>query len=167
MKNVILDSSSAILIYKCDVFTPLLDYCSPVIPEKVFSELTISGYDGADYFTDLCRSGMIKVLKQQTEIDGAITGKIHPGELGVLALYHDGEGDFIIIDDGKGGAYCRNNNIPYINALLTVKILFLNKIISEPEYIKAQKWLLENGRYSEEVIRWAESADQNQLDFFM
>ena len=85
----------------------------------------------------------------------------------MIALFREGKGNFIIIDDGKGGRYCRDNNIPYINALLTVKILFLKRLITETESADAWKWLLANGRYSEKVKVWAENAGEERLSFFL
>lgn len=167
MRNVIIDSSSAILLYRCNMTAPLLKYCSPVIPRTVFAELTVPGYDGADIFTGLCRDGEIKVYQTEPEIKLQLTGSLHAGERDVIFLFKQGKGDFIIIDDGKGGGYCRDNNIPYINALLAVKILLMKNLITETEYADAWNWLLLNGRYSEKVKVWAGNADREKLDFFI
>ena len=167
MKNVILDSSSAILLYKCNIIPMLLEYCSSVIPVAVMSELTLLGYEGAEFFTDLCRKEIIKVYEPVSRKTKNLTGSLHGGERDAIALFYEGKGDFIIIDDGKGGAFCRDNKIPYINTLLAVKIIFFKKLITEQEYTDAWRWLLANGRYSQKVIVWAEKADKRTLAFFI
>ncbi len=167
MRNVIIDSSSAILLYRCNIIPAILKYCIPVIPGAVFEELTVPGYSGSDLFTDLCSSGSIKVYKPGKSITGELNGSLHAGESGVIALFFECKGDFIIIDDGRGAAFCRDNNIPYINALLVVKILFIKQLITEAEYAAAWSWLTENARYSEKVIVWAENAGVEKLSLFL
>jgi len=167
MKNIIIDSSSAVLLYRSSVIKSLLKFCHPVIPSEVFSELTIPGYDGSGYFSELCASGEISVYKPDAETVNALTDSLHRGEREVIALFNEDIGEFIIIDDGKGSAFCRDNKIPYINALLTVKILFFSNLITETEYRKAWKWLLVNGRYSEKIKVWADYADKHILAAFM
>lgn len=167
MRNVIIDSSSAILLYKCGLIPSLLKQCVPVISGTVFAELTVTGYDGADFFTELCGSGKIKVFTPDAEGSGRFSGSIHAGEREVIALYYEGKGEYVIIDDGRGSAYCRDNNIPYINALLAVKVLFLKNYITETEFAAGWEWLLANGRYSAKVRAWAEEATRERFGFFL
>lgn len=167
IKRVIIDSSSLILMHKCGVITSLLEFCTPVIPETVFAELTVPGHDGADLFQTLCTSGRILVCGQDEKESLSLTGALHKGERDVIILYHQGLGDYIIIDDRKGGAYCRDNRIPYINAILAVKIFFLKQIITQEKYSAAWNWLVKNGRYSGKIISWAENSDMGILSEFM
>lgn len=167
MRNIIIDSSSAILLFKCGMISPLLKYCAPAVPETVFSELTVAGYDGADLFTELRDTGMLKVYRPERRSENSKSGALHAGEYHAISLFFEGRGDFIIMDDGRGGAFCRDNGIPYINALLTVKILFLKNIITESGFTTAWNWLLTNGRYSEKVKERAESAGSGELGFFL
>jgi len=167
MKTVIIDSSSAILLYRCGAIPALLKCFLVVIPDAVFSELTVPGHDGADYFSSLCVSGDIKILKTHGIPAEKFSGSLHKGEREVVTLFNECKGDFIIIDDGKGSAFCRNNNIPYINALLAVKILHFKRLINDQEYFDAWRWLIGNGRYSAGIIEWAENADEQKLDFFL
>lgn len=167
MKKVIIDSSSAILLFKCGMISSLLKFCTPVVPVTVFTELTVPGYDGASLFTELCDADMMKVNRPERRREDYNHGTLHPGEYDVISLFQEGRGDFIIIDDGSGGSYCRSNGIPYINALLAVKILFLKGIITETEFKTAWSWLITNGRYSEKIKGWAESAGEEELSFFM
>lgn len=167
MKSVIIDSSSLILLYKCNIFPALFKYCSMAIPQTVKSELIVSGHEGAEFFSEICSSGIVKVYEPEYVRTENSAGSLHPGERDVIGLFHEGKGDFIIIDDGKGGAFCRDEKIPYINALLAVKILFLRRLIDEEQYAYAWRWLLENGRYSQKIIKWAENADEHDLVFFI
>lgn len=167
MKSVIIDSSSLILLYKCNIIPDLLKYCSIAIPGAVMAELTVPGYDGALFIDDLCRKKIIKVYEPDSGRIEKLSRSLHAGEREVIALFYEGKGDFIIIDDGKGSAFCRDKKIPYINALLTVKILFLKRLIDEVQYAYAWRLLLEKGRYSQKIIKWAENADEHALAFFI
>lgn len=167
MKRVIMDSSSAILLYKCGCIPALMKYFSPVIPLSVKCELTLNGYEGSEFFTGLCREETIKVYEPDSDSYKKMNGKLHAGERDVIALYYEGKGDFILIDDGRGSAFCRDNKIPYINAVLAIKILFLKSLINEEAYADAWGWILANGRYSQKVIHWAENADEHDLGFFI
>jgi predicted nucleic acid-binding protein len=167
MRRVIIDSSSFILMYKSGVINPLLKFCNAVIPETVFHELTVPGYEGSEFFRDLCSTGRIIICKPDPAKNQVVPGTLHPGERGVISLFYEGKADYIIIDDRKGGAFCRDSNIPYINALLAVKILFLKQLVTEKEFVSAWAWLVNNGRYSGKIILWAENADVVQLACFM
>jgi len=167
MRNVIIDSSSAILLFRCRIFLPMLKNFNPVIPGTVLSELTVQGYDGAEFFESLYISGAIKVSIPRMIHADEFSRSIHSGEREVISLFREGLGDYIIIDDGKGSAYCRDNNIPYVNALLVVKILYFKRIITDKEYESAWRWLVGNGRYSAKIIDWAENADEDKIKFFI
>lgn len=166
MKKVIIDSSSAILIYRCGMFPTLLRYCYGIIPEPVFHEVTVYGHLGSDFFSDLHNKGMISVYETAAESD-VFPVSLHAGEQGVISLYYEGRGDFVLIDDRKGSAFCRDNCIPYLNAFLTIKIMFMKNLITGDEYGNARQWLVENGRYSESIILWADNADEQKLSFFL
>lgn len=148
------------------MFSALLRYCYPVIPESVYREVTVSGHTGSDFFSDLCEKGVITVYKTTERFDLSLSF-LHEGERGVIDIFYEGKGDFVIMDDGKGGAFCRDNNIPYINALLAVKIMLMKKIVTEAEYADARRWLLKYGRYSEKVKLWTDNADEHMLSFFL
>jgi predicted nucleic acid-binding protein len=167
MKTVILDSSSAILLFRCNIINTLLKCYHLLIPGAVFAELTVPGHGGSDVFIDLCSSGFIKVYKPVKNNSDEPGRSLHEGEREVISLFLEGRGDFVIIDDGKGGAFCRDNNIPYINALLAVKILHFKQLIKDHEYRDSWRWLIENGRYSEKITEWAENADEKKLEFFL
>lgn len=167
MRRIIIDSSSLILLYKCNMIQPLIKYCIPVIPCAVLREITVPGRDGAWYFADLHSRGALKVCLPDSAEPEDLSVRLHAGERDVIKLFREGRGDYIIIDDMKGALYCRENRIPYINALLAAKILYFENIISEVIFTGAWAWLLENGRYSSQVRLWAEKADRDLLAYFI
>lgn len=166
-KRLLIDSSSLILLHKCGVIPGLLDFCIPVIPETVFAELTVKGHDGADLFRQLCMEGKIVISIPGKNKVLNLSRSLGKGETDVILLYHEGQGDYIIIDDGKGGSYCRNNGIPYINALLAVKIIFMKKLITEDVFSCAWNWLVKYGRYSKDIVIRAENAAGELIERFM
>lgn len=66
MKTVIIDSSSAILLYKCGMIQSLLKCFSVIISGAVYSELTLPGYDGSDFFY---LSAPVVILKYMNQIN--------------------------------------------------------------------------------------------------
>lgn len=53
MKKAFIDASSAILLYKSDLFAPLLNAWQIIMSPEVFREITKTGYPGAAYFLTL------------------------------------------------------------------------------------------------------------------
>lgn len=165
MRKIIADSSSLILLYKCGAAGILLDNCICIVPESVRDELIAAEHAGASLFSKCFTEGRIKVLEAQE--NSAFSTKMGSGERGVFSLYKAGCGDYVVIDDRKGASYCRREGIPYINALLAVKIFFYADLISGRELEKMSSWLKINGRYSDAVIEWAEGADADILREFL
>ncbi len=165
MRNIVIDSSSVILLYKCGAAEILLHNCCCIIPDSVRCELEAPGRPGAEYFS-LCISAGILTVAEVSPLH-TVMSKMGAGERGVISLFNSGIGDYIIMDDGKGAAYCRKSGIPYINALLAVKIIFFKGIITGEEMGKMFSWVKKNGRYSDAVIQWAERADAAILDRFL
>ena len=77
-----------------------------------------------------------------------------------------GRTEFIIVDDGRAGGYCRNRQIPYINALLFPRVLYLADRLSEHHCRSFTKTILSHGRYSADIIARAERLDKNALFHF-
>lgn len=165
MLKIIADSSSLILLYKCGAAEVFLKNCCCIIPEPVRYELTAGGHKGSDYFSQ-CIEKKILTVKRHSFGHGPVK-KLHAGESGVIFIYEEGAGEFVLIDDGRGAAYCRDNGIPYINALLAVKIMLISGKISSEESCVMNQWLRKNGRYSRGIIEWAENADSDNLENFL
>ncbi len=128
MKSILVDSSSAILLYKSGWLDATLKKFHLKTGRSAFRELTIAGYPGADCFQALVAGRRLEILPPVTALpekkDPALTG-MGPGERECILHYRSGAGAFILLDDGRGAAYCRGHGIPYVNALLIPRILAL------------------------------------------
>ncbi len=171
MKKILIDSSSAILLFKAGLYDNLTRLFDTCIAETVFHELTVDGRDGAEVFRACCMDGRVRVLNKKSEEDPS---KAYPdfsflggGERETIREYILGSGQFIIIDDYKGARFCRDNAIPYINALLTPRVLFFSGDISEEASRSGAEAILRLGRYSRKIIDYAMSRERDDLSFFL
>ena len=159
MKKILVDSSSAILLYKAGMFTRLTEVYQVMLAEVVLTELICDGYQGSSAF----KESDVTVFRVSTETSAPF-GK---GERDTIAGYLQGLGDFVLTDDGAAPRYCKDNGIPFINALLAPKVLCLGGAIDETEQQRATILLLELGRYSRKVIEYAEDCGRRELRFFI
>ncbi|MBP7734963.1 MAG: hypothetical protein KA369_03230 [Spirochaetes bacterium] len=170
-KTVLIDSSSAIIIFKAGIIEHVIDFYSVAIATSVYHELTREGYAGADEFRTYCNESKIWVLSDAREIRN-ITEKheamegLGAGEKDTILLYQKGFGEFIIIDDGRGAQYCKKNGIPYINALLVPRLFFKVGWIDLEEKNRFMDGIIEHGRYASWVIEYARSCDDKELAYF-
>ncbi len=172
MKKILIDSSSAILLFKAGLFENLLRLYDTCVAKAVYHELVVDGRDGAGEFRNY-------FLDRKLSVNEKIRGKMiasneHPdvsflgrGERETIREYIRGSGRFIIIDDYKGARYCRDNKIPYINALLTPRVLFFSGDISEEACNAGAETILRIGRYSRKIIDYAMSRARDELAFFL
>lgn len=170
-KKCIVDSSSAILLYKANIFSSFLSLYSVSCPESVYSELTKHmNYPGALSFIDFQLDGTLLVhpsVNNSKFHDKNNTGSLGRGEADCIKLFFLDDYDFIILDDRKGGGYCRRTGIPYINALLVPRILLLTRIIADDECNRIFLEICAEGRYSKEIIDYARIADSDELRYFL
>lgn len=159
MKKVLVDSSSAILLYKAGLFIRLTQIYRVMLAETVFYEMTRDGYPGADVFED----SAVTIFPVSVEKGGPLS----KGERDTVAGYHQGLGDFVLTDDGAAARYCKGSGIPFINALLVPKVLCFGGAIDETEQQKATILLLKLGRYSRKVVEYAETCGRRELRFFI
>jgi hypothetical protein len=173
MKKALIDTSSAILLYKAALFSKLAVLYELIMTASVFAELTVTGYPGAKAFADAHQQGNFTVVSVPE-------GASHPGrdpgtealvggagERDTIAQYFRGMGDFIVVDDKKAAEYCKNNKVPFINALLCARLLRLTSSITENEHEKAIQKLLSIGRYSDPIIHYALNCPIQKLSFFV
>ena len=167
-KNIIIDSSSAILLYKSNFFDKLSDKYDTTITQSVFNEITCNNYPGSEYFQKLCSDQILTINnKNLKNSNNNKLLNLGTGERDSILLFTQYKFDFIIIDDGKGAKYCRNNNIPYINALLIPKIFYFSKIITEEKYLKKTEDIISLGRYSEKIIEFVYQCSIEELQPFL
>jgi predicted nucleic acid-binding protein len=161
MKTLLMDSSSAILLFKVALMNILIENYEILISQTVYKELTIPGQRGYCEFIEYRQKNLITVSNNHGS--KSIELPLRGGEMETILLYHNGMGDFIIIDDKKGVDYCKRNNIPFINALLVPKILFFSNLIERESYIEKKWHLIHLGRYSKRIIDLAGSISLKEL----
>lgn len=167
MKKVLTDSSSAIILFKIELFHQLTKTYRILMAKSVYDELTAEGYPGAKMFREYFKSKQFFVFSSDDETSCRQIPLSGKGERQTVCRFLEGIGDFIMIDDGKGLGYCRDNSIPHINALLFPRILYLAGTISEAEYHEKTDAVIRIGRYSEKVIVYARDCSRSEMSFFM
>ncbi|UCD66430.1 MAG: hypothetical protein JSW69_02045 [Deltaproteobacteria bacterium] len=170
MKKVLLDASSAILLLKADLLAKLSDFYQVSQTQSVFFELTMEDRYGAGIFRQYTAEKKIKVTDVENGPRPAKTcdqslHSLDQGELDTIRSFKAGKHDFIIIDDGPAAKYCYKNNIDFINALLFPRVLFFSNNISLDECNGYMDELVRYGRYSDEVIAWANNCQRESLLF--
>ena len=171
-RNVLIDSSSTILLFKSGLLDTVIEYYDIIMTESVFNELTQSNHTGSDEIKQFAHNNLIKILSAQImkkpleseHISGRALGR---GERDSIISYLHGVGDFIIIDDGKGAGYCKKYEIPYINALLVPRIMRIAKTISDVEFELSTRTIIGCGRYSEKIIEYAQTCTDENLNLFI
>jgi predicted nucleic acid-binding protein len=168
MKTALIDASSAILLYKAGVMGLLTEHYHTVMVPEVFKEVAVPDYPGARYFETLRKTGVIDVTSRVTS--AAVSPDLScldAGERETLLHFPEYPGAFIIMDDKKGSGYCRNESIPYINALLVPKILYFSKKIDNTLCGHFTETLIHMGRYSQSVLVKADAFASHDLTYFI
>ena len=172
MKPVLIDSSSAILIFKVDLFDILVASYRLIVAEAVYREISLPGYPGADTFTHHCRRNHMTVIPSAPIAEMALISpsalkSLDAGERDTILAYALINALFVIIDDGPGNAYCMAKGIPHVNALLIIRILYFAEKISESSYHHKLAAVLKLGRYSQDVIKYGFGCSRQSLVHFM
>lgn len=170
MKSVLIDSSSAILLFKSGWLDATLNHFLLKTGRAASRELTIPGYPGASRFQLLLERARIEVLPPipapSNNRDTALTG-MGDGERECIRHFLAGAGRFILIDDGRAAAYCRAHRIPYVNALLMPRILALADSAIDGAAIKdAMATIYKLGRYAPWVRDHARNCSDTTLHPF-
>lgn len=169
MKQVLVDSSSAIILQKTGLITLLMNLYRPIITESVFKELTRNTYPSSEIFKSYCKHKKLHVqpLNAETQ-ERRMTAifSLNRGERDTILQYIEGTGDFILLDDGKAARYCSKNNLPFISAILFPRILQLTGELTEAESDQKSKDIIEIGRYSQKIIEMAREMSRNELKNF-
>lgn len=168
MKSVLIDASSAILLFKAELLAPLVALYRVAVVPAVVKEITVAGRSGASLFQQMISTGQLTItpLAEPPTADPALA-PLGAGERDTLIAFGRNHTDFVIIDDRKGALWCRSRNVPYINALLCARILFLAGHLSEGDYMCRSRQLLEIGRYSRWVVDFARCCEEGALTVFL
>ncbi|MBP6990173.1 MAG: hypothetical protein KBC90_01600 [Spirochaetes bacterium] len=171
-KNVLVDSSSIIILYKSGLLEKVILYYNIYMTDSVFNELTQSNHAGSAEVKQFKIEKTIQVVSSglmtiPVEDEQKKLASLDKGEYDTIVAYLNSAGDFIILDDGKGAVYCKKNDIPYINALLVPRILLLSSIITKEDYDVMTHKVVEFGRYSEKIIEFARLCTNGRLEYFL
>jgi len=168
-KTALVDASSAILLHRAGLFATVTATYRVVMAESVYAEVTAPGHYGASTFGRFYREGRFAMVNppDPPAPDERLPGGLHAGERDTLLLYHCGCGDFIVIDDGKAAAHCRDTGIPYLNALLMPRVLHLSGCLSAETGAKAAEAITAAGRYADWVVCYAREAADEVLTPFL
>ena len=167
MKTGLIDASSAILLYKADLFHAVCGLYHLKVAPAVLTEITVASHTGASFFSNAYAAGALSPAEPGPEPEYPSMMALGDGERETLMAYQNGQGDFVIIDDGRGAAACRSNAIPYINALLCPRILNWVGAIDIQTSASLFKRLLQFGRYSSQVVDYAKTCTPDMLSSFL
>jgi predicted nucleic acid-binding protein len=171
-KKALIDSSSAILLFKTSLLEQTIIHYNIILTQSVFEELTRSNLAGSSDVKRYCEGGVITVLPKMDVKITESAGKgsfesLGRGEHDTIQMFLRGCGDLIIMDDGRGANACKRYCIPYINALLVPRVLYLSGNISDNECKEFISKIIECGRYSEKIINYARTCPDESLIRFM
>lgn len=164
-KTAILDASSAIILYKSGLHSLLVEMYNIALPQSVYHELTANQYTGADEFKKLARVGKIYVHEPSSRLEKKRMAALDTGESDTIQMYFEGEGEFVITDDGQAAKFCKREGIPFINALLFPRVLQFAGRNKDDFCRRAMERIIENGRYSAEVITFARECRSEHISF--
>lgn len=167
VKTAVVDASSAILLFKAGLFDRLIRTYAAVFPEAVRSELTAEGYPGA---TEFRRAFRHRRVAERGVSDFSLppeAAALHAGEREAIGLFLSGVGDFLVLDDRRGALACRALSIPFINALLFPRILWLSGRMAESGFRRATARVAAAGRYGEEIRAKARTLGKRDLAVFL
>ena len=160
---VLIDASSAILIYKAGLFDVLLSAYNLGMTPAVVREVSVSGRAGASAFQQALGNRRLQLLEPFGPADlTPDLERMGAGERELLAAC-SADIRFVIIDDRKAAMYCRQNAIPYINALLCAKVLHVAGYIDAGIYHHARELMCRIGRYAEDIVHYVQTCHAEQL----
>lgn len=172
MKRGLIDASSAILLAKAGLFFKIADFYDLRMVCEVYEEVAQEKQPFARLFAIGIGQGRLRVVASPRGPVSAVKSharlkKLHCGERKTICRFFLQKENFIIIDDGKGAAYCRDNGIPYLNALLCPKILYLAGRFGQTRCRRHTRRIIAAGRYAPWVLERAESLDADDLALFL
>ena len=170
--DALVDASSAILLAKVGLMEACCKALALSMTRSVYEEVAVGDRPAAADLRALAgrRPGFTVLAdpgRQMGAPAAADMARLHRGERDTLTHYLGGAGRFVIIDDGKGVRTCRRLGIPHVNALLCPQLLFHCGHIPEGHCVQTlMDRLVDLGRYSASVVRWARACRPPDVDFF-
>jgi hypothetical protein len=168
MKQILIDASSAILLHKTELFgTMTTAYALGMVP-SVLMEVTHPERPGCDEFRRYQRLQQLTIVRfdRDDKMDQALSA-MGRGERDTIIAGRAHKSSFIVLDDRKGARYCRLHTIPYTNALLCARLLYLGGIIAHDAYTRGFNQLLAIGRYTSAIVDFAMNATCDSVRRFL
>lgn len=171
--RALIDASSAILLHKAGLIRSCCETFNLLMTRSVYNEVSVPDHpDAAGLRALIGQQPGIWVLEDPTDPIpagyAADLGRLHRGERDTLQHYLNGAARFVIIDDGKGVQVCRRLTIPHVNALLCPQLIhFSGRMPDARRAWSYRECIARLGRYSTEVITWAETCERSDLVFFI
>lgn len=174
MKRILIDASSAILLHKANLFGTMTTVYELGMVPSVLLELTRFEREGAAAFRRYQQLQRLNIVscadkdshKDTNRSDQALA-MLGQGERETIVAFQAVKPAFIVLDDRKGAHYCRLHAIPYTNALLCVRVLYLGGVLSAAAYIRGLERLLAIGRYSPVIVEFVLRADRESALSFL
>jgi hypothetical protein len=168
MKQVFIDASSAILLHKSALFDTMTAAYALGMVHSVLMEVTHPGRPGCDEFRRCQRLQQLTIVHfdRDDNVDQALSA-MGRGERDTIVAGRMRKASFIVLDDRKGARYCRLHAIPYANALLCARLLFLGGIIAPDVYARGFNRLMAVGRYTPAILDFALNATRDSLSQFL
>lgn len=172
VKKVIVDSSSAILLFKANVFTYLYDCYDLFVCDSVFKELTIDGYEGHQFFKESVLKKQLNIIKfnDNMQLDyknNKDLRSLGKGERDSIIITLEKQIDFMIVDDKKACKIASKYGLNFVNALLMLKILFFKRNISQKKFKEEFDRLSTIGYYSKKIKQFVLDIKASKLTQFI
>lgn len=170
MRKVLIDASSAILLFKAGLIRAAAEAWALIITPSVLEELIVEGHPGTSAFRQMALTGRLSTSAPGNRPEIAFPRELKrmgSGERDTLSLFLSGTGDFIVVDDGRAAGFCRTHGIPYINALLVPRILNRARVELPISWSEAMNAVFRTGRYSNDVLDYARLCADHSLEAFM
>ncbi len=173
MHTAYIDASSAILLYKSELFVLCSQHFSLIMETHVCKEVRVPDHPGENFFESMVQEHRVQVCRFDPDrlMDISLPRNLDLGERQTLGLYFlnkdSDQCSFIIIDDAKAAKFCLRHKVPFINALLVPKVLWFAGILDENDYIDKTARIIEAGRYSRTIIEKAKAFSPSDLALFI
>lgn len=156
MPQMVVDSSTLILLAKCSLLQIVCDLFDVIVPKavnvEVASEDLVKNYPDAALVSDLTSKGAIKVQNPDSTDRLTLPLSLHKGEEDALLLAVKLGKLLFATDDGKVIKAAKFFKVPFIVAPKIVVELFRLQKISFKKARQSLEKLGKIGRYSPEII---------------
>jgi predicted nucleic acid-binding protein len=156
MPQMVVDSSTLILLAKCSLLQIVCDLFDVIVPRAVNVEVAsadlVQNYPDAALISDLTSKGAIKVQSPDSTDRLTLPLSLHKGEEDALLLAVKLGRLLFATDDGKAIKAARFFKVPFIITPKIVVELFRLQKISFKKARESLEKLAKIGRYSPEII---------------